>query len=380
MIPPRPRLSQCLAQLLMLLLLSCGSAAAHEIRPAVATLTLESGGHYTLVLAVNIEAVIAAVGAQHRDTDESPNAREYNRLRLLAPRALQPVIEAQLGTYLQGIDLRFDGLRAQPQPTTVDIPEVGDVALSRVTTLRLSGITPAGGKTVTLQYAARYGDCVLRVAEGERVDALWLKNGARSAPYLAGKGFDQRTMSDVVTEYTTLGFTHILPLGLDHILFVLGLFLLSTRLKPLLVQVTAFNVAHTLTLALSVYGVVSLPPAVVEPLIAASIVFVAVENLLTSKLKPWRPLVVFGFGLLHGLGFAGVLAEVGLPPGQFVPALVSFNVGVELGQVAVIALAFLAVGFWARSKSWYRSRLLVPGSAMVAAVGLFWTVQRVLGS
>jgi hypothetical protein len=130
---------------------------------------------------------------------------------------------------------------------------------------------------------------------------------------------------------------------------------------------------------LSVYGVVSLPPAIVEPLIAASIVYVAVENILTSNLKPWRTLVVFGFGLLHGLGFAGVLAEVGLPQGQFVPALVSFNVGVELGQIAVIALAFLAVGIWGRTKSWYRARVVVPASAAVAAVGLFWTVQRVLG-
>jgi len=150
-------------------------------------------------------------------------------------------------------------------------------------------------------------------------------------------------------------------------------------MAPLLIQVTAFTVAHTLTLALSVYGVVSLPSSVVEPLIAASIVYVAVENILTPNLKPWRALVVFGFGLLHGLGFAGVLVEVGLPHGQFVPALVSFNVGVELGQLAVIALAYLAVGVWGRNRAWYRPRVVIPASATVAAVGLFWTVQRVLG-
>ena len=171
-----------------------------------------------------------------------------------------------------------------------------------------------------------------------------------------------------------------MPKGLDHILFVLGLFLLSVRLAPLLIQVTAFTVAHTLTLALSVYGVVSLPSSIVEPLIAASIVYVAVENILTPQLKPWRALVVFGFGLLHGLGFAGVLQEVGLPHGQFVPALVSFNVGVELGQLAVIALAYLAVGIWGRNRPWYRPRVVIPASATVAAVGLFWTVQRALGS
>jgi hypothetical protein len=307
----RKFLSRCFA-----LLLLCGAAAAHEIRPAVASVTLEVEGRYGLALTVNMEAVIAAVGVQHRDTDESPNAREYNRLRALAPDALRPLIEAQLEAYLDGVELHFDGMRVRPVVSAIDIPPVGDVALSRATVLRLSGSAPPAAKTLTLRYDGRYGACVLRVGEGERVDALWLKNGARSAPYVLGKGFDQRTLANVLSEYTALGFTHILPLGLDHILFVLGLFLLSTRMAPLLIQVTAFSAAHTLTLALSVYGVVSLPTSIVEPLIAASIVYVAVENLLTSNLKPWRTLVVFGFGLLHGLGFAGVLAEVGLPQGR----------------------------------------------------------------
>jgi hypothetical protein len=361
------------------LLLVCGSAAAHEIRPAVATLALLPDGRYEIAVNVNIEAVMAAVSPQHRDTDESPNAREYNHLRALAPEALRAVVEPQIARYLDGIELQFDGAGVRPALSGMDISPVGDVALSRQTVVRLGGAVPAGAKTLAFSYAERFGSCVLRVREGERLDAVWLKNGERSAPYVIGKGFDQRTMVDVLLEYTALGFTHIVPLGLDHILFVLGLFLLSTRMAPLLIQVTAFTVAHTLTLALSVYGVVSLPSSVVEPLIAASIVYVAVENILTPNLKPWRALVVFGFGLLHGLGFAGVLVEVGLPHGQFVPALVSFNVGVELGQLAVIALAYLAVGMWGRNKTWYRPRVVIPASATVAAVGLFWTVQRVLG-
>jgi hypothetical protein len=371
-------ISRILSRWLPLLLL-CSSAAAHEIRPAVATLGLEPDGRYEIAIVVNIEAVVAAVSPQHRDTDESPNAREYNRLRALAPDALRTVIDTHVTSYLDGIELEFDGTLVHPALLGIDIPPVGDVALSRQSVVRLGGAAPAGAKALAFRYANRFGSCVLRVREGERLDAVWLKNGERSALYVLGRGFDQRTMADVLLEYTALGFTHIVPLGLDHILFVLGLFLLSTRMAPLLIQVTAFTVAHTLTLALSVYGVVALPPSVVEPLIAASIVYVAVENVLTPQLKPWRALVVFGFGLLHGLGFAGVLQEVGLPHGQFVPALVSFNVGVELGQLAVIAIAYLAVGIWGRNKSWYRPRIVIPASATVAAVGMFWTVQRVLG-
>ncbi len=366
----------------VLLSLCFGQAAsslAHEIRPAVATMTLDPAGRYELSIVVNIEAVIAGIGSEHRDTDDAPNAREYNRLRALPQEALRAEFEAHAVRYLDGIELRFDGARAGLALAGIEVPPVGDVSLSRQSTVRLGGEVPAAAKTLTFSYAARFGSCVVRVREGERLDAVWLKNGERSAPYVLGKGFDQRSMADVLLDYTVLGFTHIVPKGLDHILFVLGLFLLSTRWKPLLIQVTAFTVAHTLTLALSVYGVVSLSPAIVEPLIAASIAYVAIENVLTPTLKPWRALVVFAFGLLHGLGFAGVLQEVGLPRGQFVPALVSFNVGVELGQLAVIAIAYLVVGIWGSNKSWYRPRVVIPASAAIAAVGLYWTVERVLG-
>jgi hypothetical protein len=115
-----------------------------------------------------------------------------------------------------------------------------------------------------------------------------------------------------------------------------GLFLLSLRWRPLLLQISAFTLAHSITLGLTMYGVVSLPARLVEPLIAASIVYVAVENLVTSELKPWRIALVFSFGLLHGMGFAGVLRDVGLPRPQFLTALLAFNAGVEAGQPTVI--------------------------------------------
>ena len=163
---------------------------------------------------------------------------------------------------------------------------------------------------------------------------------------------------------------------MDHILFVLGLFFLSTRLRPLIWQVSAFTLAHTVTLALGALGWVNVPGSIVEPLIAASIVYVAIENIFTSGLNRWRPVVIFGFGLLHGLGFASVLGDFGLPEGQFIPALIGFNIGVEFGQLAVIAMAFVLV-FWAMKQDWYRSRIAVPASCVIAAVGAYWFVERV---
>ncbi len=155
---------------------------------------------------------------------------------------------------------------------------------------------------------------------------------------------------ETLRRFLALGVTHILPFGLDHVLFVAGLALLSPRLGPLLAQVTAFTLAHTLTLALSSYGVVSLPSRLVEPLIALSIVYVGVENAVSPRLRPSRLVLVFAFGLLHGLGFAGVLAEMGLPDRHHLLALLAFNVGVELGQLAVIALVAGALALWAASR------------------------------
>jgi hypothetical protein len=177
--------------------------------------------------------------------------------------------------------------------------------------------------------------------------------------------------------YLKLGFTHIIPLGFDHILFVTGLFLLSPKLKPLLSQITCFTVAHSITLALSMYNVISIPSYIIEPVIALSIIFIAVENILTTKLHTWRLLVVFLFGLVHGMGFAGALKELGLPKTQFLNALITFNVGVELGQITVVTICFLMVGLWFKSKEWYHNRVVIPASAMIGVVALYWTIERI---
>ena len=183
--------------------------------------------------------------------------------------------------------------------------------------------------------------------------------------------------AEIAWQYLVLGFTHILPYGLDHVLFVLGIYLLTQRRQAVLWQVTAFTVAHSITLGLSMYGLVRVPASIVEPLIAVSIAYVAVENLFVRELRPWRVALVFGFGLLHGMGFAGVLTDLGLPRTEFVTALATFNVGVEAGQLAVIAAAFLLVGKWWGARDWYRARIAVPASIAIACAALYWTIDRI---
>ena len=175
--------------------------------------------------------------------------------------------------------------------------------------------------------------------------------------------------------YLKQGFEHILPEGLDHILFVLGLFLLCRAWKPILIQVTTFTAAHTITLALATLGYVSVDPKIVEPIIAASIAIVALENIFRPTYGKFRLLLVFIFGLIHGLGFAQRLIDERIPKGSVISALLGFNVGVELGQLAVIGLAAAAT-FWIKDQDKYRRWIVIPASALIALAGIAWAYQR----
>jgi HupE / UreJ protein len=270
-----------------------------------------------------------------------------------------------------------DGAEIRPTSSTYAAPPAsvpaGEYALASFT---LRGQLPAAARTVRWYYGLVADPYPLTVslADGSTTTE-WIRGDAWSTTLPLGGPFLRRTVWSRVGEYFVLGVTHILPKGVDHVLFVAGLFLLSARLRPVLVQVTTFTVAHSITLALALYGVVSLPARVVEPLIALSIVYVAVENLRTRMLTPWRIALVFLFGLLHGLGFAGVLTGLQVPRTDVLLGLFGFNLGVETGQLAVIAALALALG-WGRNRPWYHQRVVAPASMAIAAVGAYWTVTR----
>jgi len=178
--------------------------------------------------------------------------------------------------------------------------------------------------------------------------------------------------------YLKLGFHHIIPGGLDHILFVCALCLLSNKIKTILWQATAFTVAHSVTLALSMKNIIVVPPAITEPIISLSIVFVAIENILFSELKSWRILIVFLFGLIHGMGFASALNEIGLPPNKFYTSILAFNAGVELGQATIITIVFSSLVILLSRKPWYRQGIVYPLSTLIALVAGYWTIDRLL--
>ena len=279
------------------------------------------------------------------------------------------------------LTLAFDGTSVRPviaYSVASPSPSATDVLSSPVATIVLTGELPRGAARFTWTYGwtfASYALSVRQATAGEPAVA-WLEGGQTSQPFSITGPASPMGRFDIAVRYLGLGFTHILPKGLDHMLFVLGIFLLSRRLRQVLWQVSAFTVAHSITLGLSIYGVISVPAAVVEPLIALSIAYVAIENLFVAEVRARRIALVFLFGLLHGMGFAGALKEVGLPRSEFVTALVTFNVGVEGGQLAVIGIAFLLVGWYCSRHAWYHRRIVMPASAIMACIAVYWTLQR----
>ena len=203
--------------------------------------------------------------------------------------------------------ISFDGRDVTPafsyfQDSSIQQP--ADPMTPAVATVRLSGLSPAHARTFVWRYDLTSASYTLTVhtAGGERATTVWLESDQNSQPFALDDPVAP-SRGRIAATYFALGFTHIVPHGPDHILFVLGIFLLNRRLRPILWQVSAFTIAHSITLGLDVRRGVA-APATVEPLIALSIVYVAVENLVTSELQPWRIGLVFAFGLLHGMGFA----------------------------------------------------------------------------
>lgn len=295
-----------------------------------------------------------------------PNPTAAERDTRLAQ--LAAVFADRIVLFVDGREVRAESVVYQPPPASP--PD----ALARFT---LTGRMPRGAATLRWLYGIVADPYPMEIRQADGSSTVeWITGTNWSGVIDLTRSFPRPTRGDIARQYLALGYAHILPKGLDHILFVVGLFLLSPRVKTLLLQVTAFTLAHSITLGLSIYGLVSLPSRIVEPLIALSIAYVAIENLVTRELKPWRLTLVFMFGLLHGLGFAGVLRELGLPRGEFLTGLLAFNVGVEGGQLTVIAIAMLLVWRFV-NRDWYRHRVVIPASLVIAAIGIYWTVTRI---
>ena len=356
---------------------------ADVVKPALVEISVFTTEVVEVEIRASLEALLTGINGKYRNTKEAPNSDEYDYYREMEAVELRAAFEAFVPTLLEGVEIAFDGKPAALHLKDLVVPEPGYTKVPRNSVIILEGTIPKGTKSLTWYYPMAFGDHATRVRQ---VDVKteeyhwsshqWVKEDVPTKPFKLDAVFAKPTIGEVIQTYTVSGYQHILPMGLDHILFILGIFLLSPRLKPILLQVTMFTVAHSITLALGMYGLVEVSPRIVEPLIALSIAFVAIENIFFTKINPFRLPIVFGFGLLHGLGFASVLTEFGMPTDDFLAALLAFNVGVELGQITIVLAAFFGVAIWFKSQDKYHRFVVVPASLLIAATGLFWFVDR----
>ncbi len=360
---------------------------ADVVKPALVEINVDTEKNIVVEIRASIEALLTGINAQYKNTVEAPNADEYDEFRQLPANELQQAFAGFKQSFLQSIFIKTANNSGNEkialQIDAVDIPPTGYTKVPRISVIHLTGKLPADADAIVWYYPAKFGDNAVRVRQVDRESEQWhwsqwqwLRNDEASQAFSLSEIVSRQSTIEVIASYIVIGFEHIVPKGLDHILFIMGLFLLSTHWRPLLWQVTMFTVAHTITLGLAMNNIVELPANVVEPLIALSIAYVGLENIVAKELHKSRLLLVFLFGLLHGLGFASVLTDFGMPKNDFATALISFNVGVELGQITVISIAFITLNFWFKNKDKYRRFILNPGSLFISIIGVYWFLER----
>lgn len=375
----RRMLSIMLATLVMLVGL-LGASHAHELRFSDVTATFSEDGSYQIRLLYDLDALLMEEEEGHLTPE---HYEQYNRMSF---EEIRDKLERISRTINSQTFPRFDGTRTHPTIVFPDFATGRPLPPPPFTNFEkhsrqvlLTGEIPEGAKTFTWQSKEMGNTALTMKRQGSEQEVrIGLSPDEQGPPFHLFEDTPEPPRLQTMKRYFLIGFEHIIPDGIDHILFVLGLFLLTERLRPLFWQITAFTIAHSVTLGLAIYDVFALNEALVEAIVALSIAYVAIENIFTKEMKWWRPCVVFMFGLLHGLTFAGGLKEIGLPQGQFLLSLFTFNIGVEIGHIAVVVLAFLAVG-WFRHKDWYRARIVLPVSCIIGIVALYWATTRFWG-
>ncbi|TAG11570.1 MAG: HupE/UreJ family protein [Verrucomicrobia bacterium] len=361
--------------LLIFLVVMLGRAAAHQV-DSIELEFIDRGETWQM----NGEMDIANMMPESReDPGGLPFSREealkypaseWERIRTETDKRLRELLVFRFGGKVIPFRVEFPDF----EQSSFDLPfDSGDIALISVR-LVLDAL-PTAGELMVDWSSDQDTELIVLIDEGDEPRLMSaVPNQSLMLLKKSDAGENQKVDAPLTGGWVQKGYHHVIPLGLDHILFMLGLFLLKPSWKMLMVQSLLFTFAHSLTLALAALGFVHVPSRFVEIMIAVSIAFIGIENLFLNKLTRRRFFMIFGFGLLHGLGFASVLADLleGVPRDQWLGPLLGFNVGVELAQISVLLIAF---AIWWPLRKW--SRLVQQiGSAFVALAGMAWVIER----
>lgn len=361
------------AALLILTASLAQSAPAHNLPYTLVEIERTNPQHIEIAVYAHVSAYVLGLPQAHL------NAQARSSIELLSNYELAKKIEIAREALERSFYIAIDG--DELESATYRFPSPADIREDALT----SQTRPSLSQPIHIQVeTSRAGGLVIAgPPDLGQIVIVATVDGSRQPPILLGPAqlsptiglASQFGMVQTISHFLAQGIVHIVPQGLDHILFLLCLTLVSVSLWPLFLQVSGFTLAHTLTLGLTIANIIPFAPTIIEPLIAFSIVLMAVLNIVQPRSIRFRGGLIIGLGLLHGMGFAGALRALGLPPGDEVAALIAFNIGVEIGQMLVVTVALL---FTVRmmNKPWFYHRVTAPASILIALIGSVSILQR----
>ena len=361
---------------------SLNPALGHEVQPSIATIKFKDN-QVMLEIAFNAELFLAGIDSSNlQDTDELENDEKYTYFRKMNAAKLVPELFKSQERLLDAITLTAGINQLEVFIDTITVQEAINPELARTTILNLNADLPESTNYIKFSWDRKFGPLIIRQeAPKSKSDvglySAWLEPGSESGRIFLNYEQTENKLTNfkIVKDYILIGIQHIVPKGQDHILFIVGLFFFSSQFRSLLIQISVFTLAHSITLILSSLALIKVSNSIVEPLIALSIAWIGFENIFRPKIAISRITTIFFFGLLHGLGFASVLDSIGLSDTSFIFSLIGFNIGVEFGQIFILILltiSFSVVG----SPAWYISKLRIPISGCIIAIGFYWFFQR----
>ncbi len=357
------------------------SSISHEIKPSIADFTYDEK-YLNFKIRLNAELILSNIDASTVSNTDSSSLREiYDKFRILSKKDLEGMFQNSWSEISSNINIKINNESKIITLIKTEVEDIKNFEISRDTHVYLRVLLDKNSEQFTFRWVKNYGPIILRENNNNKVEdelvTEYLQSGIESSQFSFKENNFSKTFNSFA-KFFVLGIQHIIPKGLDHILFIFGLFLFSSSLKKLISQITIFTIAHSITLIFVSLSLMRINPQIVEPIIALSIVYIGLENIFKKHIKEYlRYVVILFFGLLHGLGFALVLSDIGYKSSDLFVNLISFNLGIEVAQISIVLALYLLIALnFAKNKN-YRIFFQVPSSILISSVGLYWFFERI---
>jgi len=354
--------------------------SAHEIKPAIVEFN-KVKNQINIVLKFNAEAFLANIDASdYKETINFSNSIKYSELRLLPREILKEKVFESRDQIINSIFIKTSKKQLNLKLVEINVLEEKNIEKVRFTKVYLKTEIKFIETPITFSAKKIFGPLIFKNfsnidKDTDKPQSQWLKPGNQTSNLRILQVKNNTTNFSILGIWN--GILQIILYGFDHILFILGLFFFSHKLKPLLIQVTTFTIAHSITLIFGGLGYITISPLIIEVIIAASIIWIGFENLFRKKMKVSRLGVIFTFGLIHGLGFASMFKPKGLEGTDYYLNLLSFNIGIELGLLITLLPLIILIPLFNRL-SWYRILIAMPASIIIALFGVEMFIDRIL--